>query len=42
VPKAVPVRRWHQVQWQIVTRDGSPVVLKRTAPHMHPPACCIT
>ncbi len=30
--------RWHHVQWQIVTRDGSPVAVKRTAPHMQPPA----
>jgi hypothetical protein len=37
VPKAVPVQRWHQVQWQIVMRDGSAVVLNRTAPHTHPP-----
>src|SRR3990167_3116511 len=40
VPKAVPVRRWHQVQWQIVMRAGSAVVLNRTAPQTQPPVLC--
>jgi hypothetical protein len=41
-PKAVPVLRWHHVQWQIVTRSGSPVALNRTEPHTQPPVFSAT
>src|SRR6185503_17900349 len=34
---ALPVRRWQNVQWQIVVRTGLPSVRKRTNPHRQPP-----
>ena len=40
MPNADPVLRWHQVQWQMVMRSGSPFATKLTAPHIHLPARC--
>ena len=34
---AVPVRRWHRVQWQYPADNGSSVTSKRTPPHMQCP-----
>jgi hypothetical protein len=36
-PKAVPVLRWHHLQWQMVTHSGTPMALNRTALQTHRP-----
>jgi hypothetical protein len=37
MPKALPDRRWHSLQWQATTRIGSAANTYRTEPHWHPP-----
>jgi hypothetical protein len=36
--KAVPVSRWHQMQWQQCTINGVASMRNRTAPQVHPPS----
>jgi hypothetical protein len=34
-PKALPVRRWHDRQWQTETRTGSPLHTAFSPPQLH-------
>src|SRR3546814_10882970 len=36
--KALPVIRWHPLQWQAPVSIGGALMRKRSAPHRHPPS----